>query len=613
MDTASISYRVADFLKKHAPFHAVADADLLALTDQGRVRFYEPNEYILWQGEPHKAHVFVIQQGTVSLWDEAGERPELRDVRGPGDMLGLERYNDARSCLHTARSESDVVIYAFQTDDFETAVLKYPHAAQYVAAEGRVTSDYQPVAGRREPHRLFVHEFVGGRALAACSAQDGIADAAVRLLASGSKALAVLDEHHRARAVLTADDFLRWVANGGGDVQTPVERLVRSPPATIGPQTSVADGVLAMAAAGVDALAITADGTPAGSVQALVTQGDLGPLFGDDPTSLLREIRLAGTLHELQVINQRTRAFILEFLASAVSVEWLASYAHQIDVAILTRIGALVGAGSLPGCWSFCGSSGRAESLTLLAPHLLVILPDQGSQSSALDTFRRVLDGFDQCGYLPRVDLPREPDFYVATVSEWKERYRQWVTDPIMTQTFRVRTLFDLRAVCGDRSLWQAVETEVTNAVDESFLHVMANDCFDINPPLTFFQDAVVDARGEHSTTFQLEQSALRPLVDVGRVFGMAARQVLGRSTLERFASARQLLPERESIFREAADALRIVLWQQGRVGISQGTRGAELPPALLSRQDQRVLQSAFRSIFRLLEFTADREWLTQL
>ena len=182
-----------------------------------------------------------------------------------------------------------------------------------------------------------------------------------------------------------------------------------------------------------------------------------------------------------------------------------------------------------------------------------------------------------------------------------------------MGQTFRVRTLFDLRAVLGDRSLWQAVDTEVTSSVDDAFLHVMANDCFDINPPLTFFQDAVVDTRGEHSATFQLEQSALRPLVDVGRVFGTAARQVLGRSTLERFASARQLLPEREAIFRDAADALRIVLWQQGRVGITQGTRGAELPPALLSRQDQRVLQSAFRSIFRLLEFTADREWLTQL
>ena len=613
METASISHRVADFLKKHAPFHAVDDADLLALTGQGRVRFYEPNEYILWQGEPHKAHVFVIQQGTVSLWDEAGQGSQLRDVRGPGDMLGLERYNDARSCLYTARSDSDVVIYAFQADDFETCVLKYPHAVQYVTAEGRVTTDYQPVVGLREPHRLFVHDLVGGRAVAACRSQDTIGEAAGRLLASRSKALAVLDDERRTRAVLTVDDFLRWVAAGGGDVQNPVDELVQSPPTAVGPQASVADSVLAMAVAGVDAVAITADGTPAGSLQALVTHGDLGELFGEDPTALLREIRHAGTLQELRAMNQRARAFILEFLASAVSVEWLAPYAHQVDIATLARINTLIDAETVPGCWCFCGSSGRAESLTSLAPHLLVMLGDHDSRPLALAGFHRVHEALAACGYLPRLDLPCELDFYVAAVSEWKERYRQWVSDPIMAQTYRVRTLFDVRVVSGNRSLWEEVDAVVNDAVDLTFLHVMANDCFDINPPLTFFKDAVVNTLGDHSATFQLERSALRPLIDVGRVFGMAARQVLGRSTLERFASARTLLPEHESIFREAADALRIVLWQQGRVGISQGTRGAELPPALLSRHDQRVLQSGFRSILRLLEFTADREWLSQL
>ena len=112
METAVISYRVADFLKRHPPFNAIDDADLLDLAARGRVRFYEPNEYILWQGEPHRLQVFVIQQGTVSLWDEAGDRAaELRDVRGAGDMLGIERYNDAPCCLCSARSESDVVVY----------------------------------------------------------------------------------------------------------------------------------------------------------------------------------------------------------------------------------------------------------------------------------------------------------------------------------------------------------------------------------------------------------------------------------------------------------------------------------------------------------------------
>ena len=76
---------------------------------------------------------------------------------------------------------------------------------------------------------------------------------------------------------------------------------------------------------------------------------------------------------------------------------------------------------------------------------------------------------------------------------------------------------------------------------------------------------------------------------------------------------ARVLLPDHEAIFRDAADTLRIVLWQQGRVGISQGTRGAELPAALLSRYDRQVLKSGFRSLRRLVEFTGDRTWLRTL
>ena len=615
MDTASISYRVADFLKKHAPFHAVDDGDLLKLTAQGRVRFHEPNEYILWQGEPHKVHVFVIQQGTVSLWDEAGPSAELRDVRGPGDMLGLERYNDARSCAHSARSESDVVLYAFPADDFEACVLKYPHASQYVAAEGRVTPDYQPGGERREPHSLFVHDLIGRKPVAFCHAHESISAVARRLLATRDMALAVRDAEGRVRGVLTADTVLNWVAGGGGDAGQPVEHLVRSAPAAVRPDASVADAVLAMGTAGAEVLVMTADGAADAPLQALVTPGDLGSLFGDHPTALLREVRAAASFQELRELNHRSRAFLLKFLTGAASVEWLARFAHLIDVAIVMRINALIAAEPMPGCWCFCSSSGRAESLTALAPHLLVILEDRevGEDARARQRFHQVIDALQECGYLPRLDLPHDQDFHVARASEWKARYRNWVTDPIMQRTYRARALFDLRCVHGPQSLWQDIEAAVTDSVDAAFLHVLANDCLDSLPPLTFFQDAVVDTEGERSETFRLERSALRPLVDVGRVFGIAARQVLGRSTLDRFAAARALLPEHEAIFREASDTLRIVLCQQGRVGISQGSRGADVPPALLSRHDQRVLQSGFRSILRLLEFTADRQWIDRL
>ena len=115
------------------------------------MRFYEPNQYILWQGEPHRLQVFVIQQGTVSLWDETGEEALLRDVRGAGDMLGVERYNDAPSCLCSVRSESDVVVYAFPQDDFDAFVMKYPSAASTSRprAASQRTTIRRARAGRR--------------------------------------------------------------------------------------------------------------------------------------------------------------------------------------------------------------------------------------------------------------------------------------------------------------------------------------------------------------------------------------------------------------------------------------------------------------------------------
>jgi CBS domain-containing protein len=613
VETAVISYRVADFLKQQPPFNAVDDADLLALAAGGRVRFYEPNEYVLWQGEPHRYEIYVIQQGSVSLWDESAGETGLRDVRGAGDMLGLERYNDARRCLYSVRSESDVVIYAFPADDFEQSILKYPHAEQFVAAEARVTPDYHSAQSRRDPHQTFLRSLVGQRPLAICRATDSLASVAAQMLASRAEAVAVLDADQRPRAILTAEALVGWVSAGGGDARhDTVETLTLAAPATAALDAVATDGVITMASTGSSALAITTDGTTRGQTQALVTAGDLATLFRDQPVTILRDIRLARRLEELRELNVRLRALALEHLTSAHAVDWLARLSHQADVAILSRLLAIAGVDPVPGCWCFCASSGRAESLTGLAPHVTVISGADDDPEVVRNVYETVVKTFPEVGYLPR-DLSFPAGFHVARAAEWSERYREWVRDPLREEMHRARALFDVRPVLGHRPLWESVDSAIAAAVQIDFLHILANDCLATVPPLTFYQDAVVDSSGEHLATFRLEQSALRPLVDVGRVFGLACGAGPGRSTLERFTAARTRLPEHESIFREAADTFRVVLWQQGRIGISQGTAGAELPPSLLSRHDRHILKSGFRSILRLIEFTGDRDWLGNL
>jgi CBS domain-containing protein len=610
VDTSAISYRVADFLEKHPPFHAMEERDRLELASRGRVRFHEANEYILWQGEPHKPHVFVIQQGTVSLWDEAGGRAVLRDVRGAGDLLGIERFTDAACCLHSARSASDVVIYAFPASDFWDLVLKYPYARQFVEAYDTVTADCQWAKDARDPQNIFLHDVVGRAALEICTARTSIRDVVQSMLATGSDAIGVVDADNRIQAVATVASVLAWVAAGAGDADQPIAGLLRGVPPAVGSAASVTDGVLAIAEADADVLAMTSDGSTSGQLHALVTSRDIGRVFGDQPISILREIRLAASTRELRELNHRVRALALQYLTSAASIDWLARFVSMADVNLVTRVIALTDADRSSACWCFCGASGRGESLTRHAPPLVLIVEDERACPDLRQGYDRVSDALGECDYLAADDITFDGSFHVASAAEWQTRYGKWLRDPVREQMYLSRPLFDLRPVHGRRSLWHDVEATVAGAVDRDFLRLLANDCLASLPPLTFFEDAVVDESGEQTAVFLLEQSALRPLVDVGRVFGMAAKKVLGTSTRERFALARTLLPEHESIFREASETLRLLLWQQARIGIDQGTNGSELPPALLSRHDRHILKSGFRSILRLLEFTGNTPWV---
>ena len=316
------------------------DADLLTLAGHGRVRFHERNEHILSQGESHRHHVFIIQQGVVSLWSDVNGMFELRDVRGAGDLLGVERFNGVPASLYSARAATDVVTYALPAGEFESLLEKYANAREYVSAYSTVTLDHHSGDERRRPENVFLHEVARAGRVVTCDRVDSIRNAARALRTHGVDAMAVV-EKGRLIGVVTSADLIAWLADGSGDPQQPIGNLVRGAPITVAPATSIADGVLTMGTAA--AVAITADGKADGELQALVTAADLSQVFGDQPVSILRDIRGASGTPELRALNHRARAFALRYLDSARSVDWLVRFTTLVDESIATRVVALAG------------------------------------------------------------------------------------------------------------------------------------------------------------------------------------------------------------------------------------------------------------------------------
>ena len=126
----------------------------------------------------------------------------------------------------------------------------------------------------------------------------------------------MLDADHQALDVLTTDRLIEWVADGGGDAQQTVAGLLRGRPITIGADASVTDGVLAMVAANVGALALTTGGPSGEHVHGVVTSRDPAPIFGDQPSWILNDIGVATDHRQL-----RDRTCEREPLSSALSRE----------------------------------------------------------------------------------------------------------------------------------------------------------------------------------------------------------------------------------------------------------------------------------------------------
>jgi CBS domain-containing protein len=555
----------------------------------------------------------------VSLFEEGGGQERLRDVRGPGDLLGIDGLLGSPLYRYSAKAASDVILYALPASEMEPLLARYPSAARYLASHASVSASYEAPDPRRRLERAFAHDTSRGRSLLACAPRDSIREAVRRMSGAGATAIAVVSAQGALLGALTAERLLSFLAEGEGSPGDPVETVALLPPGTVAPSTTVDQCLLAMADRPDRIVAITEGGTPDGRVHALVTPDDLAPAFGEQPLGLLREIEHTKTLSGLAALNQRARAFLLQQLATPSSIDWLSQLAHRLDRRLFARVLDLLGLpctspdGGREFCWFFYGASGRAESMTALVPQVGLAFEDSGDTGAAFDWHSRVVGALQECGYVGgRIPSPEDTAFACGSLAEWQERFRGFVRDPVANDIYKGRPLFDLRPVLGDARLVGRLQDVVREevAATAEFVPLLAHDCLANLPPLAFFRDLVVEDTGEQTAVLHLERSALLPLVDVGRVFAIAAGRFFGDSTLERFALARQSLPQSELVFREAADGLRVMLYHKTRAGIRRQDGGAELDPTSLSRYDRQILKSGFASILRLLELTAERRWL---
>jgi CBS domain-containing protein len=566
MKTSVIRQRVADFLKSHAPFDALSEQHLLDLAGSGRVKFHEGEEYIFRPGDANGQLVWVIQQGQVELIEESTCGEQLRDVLGEGDLLGLERFNGGGTFQYSARTASDVILYGVSAATFESLISRYPQVQRFVSAHFTVAG----ILGSGRTSWL-----------------DAEAPPAEYLRAR----LAALPRCHST------------------------SEAASSPVVISAPLTTRA-AVREMLQAGVEELAITRDGAPDGTLEAILTASELALFCGRNPAHLIRAIRHASSAAEITPLLRLARKLVQDGLAHPHDVDdcrrigtgVVESLARAcIQVAGRNVLASGIDPPEASSCWLMFGESARGDLLEPERPAIAAVYDDSaGGLYSEDSLYFAALAGeteawFHTCGLSgpdwswPEGSLPGMP------LSEWSRFYCETLRNPVGHNLYARREFFDVRPLSGNPTILQTVHDQILLELGDHAMAIalLANDTLAHLPPLTFFRGLVLDLDGGRRESFDIASAAIAPIADAARVFALAKGRLAPVNTLARLQAAMLDFPAEAAILRDAAEAFRVALYYRTLAG------GSRIEPRTLGKFDQRLLKTAFSSIQSLLEFTA--------
>lgn len=652
MKAASIALRIADFLKDFPPFEFFDRTELIELASKGRVRFHEGGESIFVTGMPRDRYIYVVRQGRVRIVEAAagefGTGRSLLDLRGPGELLGLNGVLTDAPYLGTAIAETEVLTYCLPLQPFLELTERSRRAKRYLLA-------YFSLNGTADPSSLGVGNgrdtitptTLRRRGLAEVDPPHAIAadalltvhmdapaiDAARMLQPRRARCVVVIDAEGRPVGKLSDSDLRERFIEGRVLANETASSLMMTDLAFARRSDDTGRLLIRLARSGKRYLVVTEDGTAQSKALGLVTERNIFMQYGRFPTLLAEAMREAPTIEALTTLRDRMESLILEFIEDRSHVPWLMQMTGVLNRAIVARLEhfaclelATEGwrAPSVDHTWLIMGSGGRDELLIRSAVFHAILYedPSEDQRVHAKRYFHElgsiVSNGLRRCGFSDNeAGILASNPAWCSSRSDMHARYSQMIADPVANDVYAHRDAFDFRPIVHLHPLAVELRQHINAEMQRhpEFLEHMARYSLLNQPPRTIFQQYVINEQGEQKEELAIKHHALLPLVDVARVLALAAGEVASTATYLRFRAAAARLDDvdrsQAELLREASEAFLVLACARAHQGLLNGTSGAVIRPADVDSETRPLLKTAFRTILSTLEHLASHYGLS--
>ena len=425
--------------------------------------------------------------------------------------------------------------------------------------------------------------------------------------------MVVVDGETRPIGIFTLQDVLDRVALPGAALDGPIGAVMARDLWTLPPDAPAFEAALLMAREGIRHIPLVNGGKLVG----VVSESRLFSLWRGGVGEARALIRSATTIAEVARAADDARRLPARMLAAGLGAEAITGLVTTLNDLIVVRLIELTGAAEVlhasDACWLALGSEGREEqTLVTDQDNALIFSPGNDPvqrdhiRASLLVAARKVNDALDLCGFpLCRGNVMASNPACCLTFDEWQVRFAAWIEKPDPQALLNAVTFFDLRPIWGNTTHAGRLRTLLADlAPDRSlFLHLLARNALENQPPLGMVRDFVVSQGGDHPDTIDLKTNGVQPYVEGARLLALASGSVQS-STVKRFiaAGAARKIPTRE--VSAWLDAFRFLQSLRLRLNHEQIERGESahnhLNPAHLNELDRRILKEALRQTRRL-------------
>lgn len=459
--------------------------------------------------------------------------------------------------------------------------------------------------------------------LVTCRPDTPLAEAAGKMNRQDAGAILVKTGGKGVSGILTDADLRDQVLAKGMSPDLPVSEIQLPPLVSISADSQVFEAYLAMQKHDSRHLAVRGK---SGNVSGIITEKDLILAQTQRTFLLIKSVRFAQTMTELENIHAKLCHMLLDPIRHGVNAEYITRLITTFSDAILEKVMefCLEEAGPPPCRFVFLtmGSEGREEQTLISDQDNAIVFEDLPSDADAAAA-KTYFDGLaklicsrlDMAGYkfCDGDNMAQNPK-WCQPLSVWKQYFHNWIRKAKPEDLLYSSIFFDFKGTYGDLDLARDLKTHLLASIRgwSGFLRNMTENALYFRPPIGLFGKLRVETEGEHKDAFDIKYAML-PIVDVIRIY--ALQNGIGQTnTLSRLFRlyTRHALTSKEytDIVQSYNYLMKLRFRRQITTILDEGKEPDNyINPDNLSRLDRHMIREIFRTIEKLqqklnIEFT---------